>query len=291
MLYWQGDLDMNYLWIAISALFPAYLFFSFQILDKTDFLLESASFILLTTIYLFGRTTLEYTVKLGLLSLMICESYEFLEEVYQFQSFINSNALVDIFVGDVLALLGLALIAYGIHNMFRRQRRMAEIEPLTNTFNKRAIEQLSKKELERSLRYMTETSMILVDIDHFKQVNDVYGHQVGDRVLVIVAEHLRKQIRGYDLLARWGGDEFIILCPSTSQSEVEEVMTRLQKSLPLPIQDAHFDVTLSIGGTTVLPMAENQFERLFFQADKALYKVKNNGRNNRCHFHDLSYDL
>ncbi|MFC0173710.1 GGDEF domain-containing protein [Vibrio comitans] len=282
---------MNYLWIAISALFPAYLFFSFQILDKTDFLLESASFILLTTIYLFGRTTLEYTVKLGLLSLMICESYEFLEEVYQFQSFINSNALVDIFVGDVLALLGLALIAYGIHNMFRRQRRMAEIEPLTNTFNKRAIEQLSKKELERSLRYMTETSMILVDIDHFKQVNDVYGHQVGDRVLVIVAEHLRKQIRGYDLLARWGGDEFIILCPSTSQSEVEEVMTRLQKSLPLPIQDAHFDVTLSIGGTTVLPMAENQFERLFFQADKALYKVKNNGRNNRCHFHDLSYDL
>lgn len=290
MLYWQGDLDMNYLWIAISALFPAYLFFSFQILDKTDFLLESASFILLTTIYLFGRTTLEYTVKLGLLSLMVCKSYEFLEEVYQFQSFINSNAVVDIFVGDVLALLGLALIAYGIHNMFRRQRRMAEIEPLTNTFNKRAIEQLSKKELERSLRYMTETSMILVDIDHFKQVNDVYGHQVGDRVLVIVAEHLRKQIRGYDLLARWGGDEFIILCPSTSQSEVEEVMTRLQKSLPLPIQDAHFDVTLSIGGTTVLPMAENQFERLFFQADKALYKVKNNGRNNRCHFHDLSYD-
>ncbi|GEA50167.1 hypothetical protein VIN01S_09710 [Vibrio inusitatus NBRC 102082] len=282
---------MNYLLIAISALFPTYLFFSFQILDKTNFLLESASLILLATIYVFGRTTLEYTVKLGLLSLMVCKSYEFLEEVYQFQTVINSNAMVDMLVGDVLSLLGLALIAYGIHNMFRRQRRMAEIEPLTNTFNKRAIEQLSKKELERSLRYMTETSMILVDIDHFKQVNDIFGHQIGDRVLVIVAEHLRKQTRGYDLLARWGGDEFIILCPSTSQSEVKEVMTRLQKALSLPMENAPFDVTLSIGGTTVPPLAENQFERLFSQADKALYKVKNNGRNNRCHFHDLSFDV
>ncbi|GAB7220165.1 GGDEF domain-containing protein [Vibrio comitans] len=280
---------MNYLLIAISALFPAYLFLSFQILDKTNFLLEAASLILLTTIYVFGRTTLEYTVKLGLLSLMVCKSYEFLEEVYQFQSAINDNAVIDVLVGDVLALLGLALIAYGIHNMFRRQKRMAEIEPLTNTFNKRAIEQLSQKELERSLRYMTETSMILVDIDHFKQVNDIYGHQVGDRVLVIVAEHLRKQTRGYDILARWGGDEFIILCPSTSQSEVEEVMTRLQQ--PLPIADAAIEVTLSIGATTVSPLAENQFERIFSQADKALYKVKNQGRNNRCHFHDLSYDI
>ncbi|MEZ9876848.1 GGDEF domain-containing protein [Vibrio breoganii] len=286
---------MNYLLIAISALFPAYLFLNFQILDKTNFLLESASLILLTTIYVFGRITLEYTVKLGLLSLMVCKSYEFLEEVYQFQSVTHGNVFVDVFVGDVLALLGLALIAYGIHNMFRRQRRMAEIEPLTNTFNKRAIEQLSKKEIERSLRYLTDTSMILVDIDHFKKVNDEYGHQVGDRVLVLVAEHLRKETRGYDLLARWGGDEFIILCPNTSPTEVEEVMTRLQKSIPIPIpmpvEGAPFDVTLSIGGTTVPPLAENQFERLFSQADKALYKVKNNGRNNRCHFHDLSYDI
>ncbi|GEM81778.1 GGDEF domain-containing protein [Vibrio superstes] len=282
---------MNYLLIAISALFPAFLYLSFQILDKTDFLLEAASLILLTTIYVFGRTTLACTVKLGLVSLMVCKTHEFLEEVSEFKSLVNGNVVVDVFVGDVLALLGLALIAYGIHNMFRRQRRMAEIEPLTNTFNKRAIEQLSKKELDRSLRYLTDTSMILVDIDHFKKVNDEYGHQVGDRVLVLVAEHLRKQIRGYDLLARWGGDEFIILCPNTSPTEVEEVMTRLQKSIPLPIEAAPFDVTLSIGGTTVAPLAENQFERLFFQADKALYKVKNNGRNNRCHFHDLSYDI
>ncbi|GAD88731.1 MULTISPECIES: GGDEF domain-containing protein [Vibrio] len=278
---------MNSLFIGLSVLLPSILFASFDVMNITDFVLESIAFILLCGIFVYGHRTLDITVNIGLIALIICEFFECLEVIGEFQWFFQNNVIFDIFVFDLLSIVGLMLIAFGIHKMFRYQRRVAEIEPLTNIFNKRAMEGLSKKELDRAKRSKNNTSLILIDIDHFKLVNDTYGHQVGDEVLIGVAQHLGHLIRRYDLLGRWGGDEFIILCPNTNKVEANEVMTRLHKPLSIATAQSTIEITLSIGSTTVSPRSNINFHALFAQADKALYAVKKNGRNNLCHFDSL----
>ncbi|GAD79215.1 GGDEF domain-containing protein [Vibrio ezurae] len=278
---------MNSLFIGLSVLLPATLFICFDVINITDFILESVAFVLLCGIFVYGHRTLDITVNIGLIALIICEFFECLEAIGEFQWFFQNNVIFDIVICDLLSIVGLMLIAFGIHKMFRYQRRVAEMEPLTNLFNKRAIEGLSKKELDRSKRAKNSTSLILIDIDHFKLVNDTYGHQVGDEVLIGVAQHLSQLIRRYDLLGRWGGDEFIILCPNTNKTEANEVMTRLHKPLSIATAQTTIDITFSIGSTTVDPKTNMNFNALFVQADKALYAVKKNGRNNLCHFDSL----
>ncbi|OBT13180.1 hypothetical protein A9264_14540 [Vibrio sp. UCD-FRSSP16_10] len=281
---------MSYLLILPTICIPIFIFFSFEIINLTDFLLESLSFTLITGIVVFGRKTLDITITLGLLCILIREFFECLEQAAELQHILHDSAFLEIFVGDILSISGLILATFGVHKMFVHQNRIAEIEPLTNTFNKRAIESLSKTELSRAKRNKANTSLILIDIDYFKSVNDNYGHQVGDKALIAVADHLRKQVRSYDLLSRWGGDEFIILCPNTNKTEVIEVMTRLQKPVSFELETTHVDVTLSIGATTIDHTGKAEFNALFVEADKALYFVKQSGRNNRCHFDSLSFD-
>ncbi|CAM3952618.1 GGDEF domain-containing protein [Vibrio neonatus] len=278
---------MNSLFIGLSVLLPTLLFACFDVINTTDFILEAIAFILLCGIFVYGHRTLDITVNIGLIALITCEFFECLEAIGEFQWFFQNNVMFDVVVSDILSIAGLMLIAFGIHKMFRYQRRVAEIEPLTNLFNKRAIEGLSKKELDRAKRSKNSTSLILIDLDHFKMVNDTYGHQVGDEVLIGVAKHLSHLIRRYDLLGRWGGDEFIILCPNTNKTEANEVMTRLHKPLSIATAQTTIDITFSIGSTTVDPKTNMNFNALFVQADKALYAVKKNGRNNLCHFDSL----
>ncbi len=159
-------------------------------------------------------------------------------------------------------------------------------DPLTGIANRRFFERRLGEEVERWLRRREPLAYMLVDIDHFKRVNDSYGHQVGDQVLQQVAELLGRDLRGVDLLARFGGEEFMLLLPNTTRAQATAIAERLCRNVerhPFVASGVqNLTVTVSIG----VACLENEpadlpapGARLFKQADAALYAAKQAGRN------------
>lgn len=156
-------------------------------------------------------------------------------------------------------------------------KKMATTDNLTGIYNRHKFEEMYKAEIERVLRYETPLSMIMVDIDHFKMVNDTYGHDVGDYVIKSIVDVVKKKIRNIDIFVRWGGEEFIILCPQTDSFSA----TTLAEKLRSAIDDTSFDkvgnITCSFGVTSyVKKESENSFIK---RLDSALYRAKDEGRN------------
>ncbi|WP_211665247.1 GGDEF domain-containing protein [Leucothrix arctica] len=156
-------------------------------------------------------------------------------------------------------------------------KRLSVTDPLTQAYNRLKLDEVLSKELERSVRDKKPLSIILLDIDKFKHVNDTYGHQVGDSVLVALTQALLKNIQSTDVLGRWGGEEFLIILPNTS---LENAVVQAEK-LRLLIEFMCFDtvgkVTASLG---VSCSVDDGTEcSLIERADKALYKAKEAGRN------------
>jgi diguanylate cyclase (GGDEF)-like protein len=174
--------------------------------------------------------------------------------------------------------------------------RQATIDPLTQIYNRRALESIAQKEIARSQRENKLFSVILMDIDHFKRVNDKYGHQFGDQVLVKFCQLISDNLRSYDIFARYGGEEFVLLLPNTSGPDV----LKLAEKLRLIIREAAFSGTSNIHPSTVneaitasFGVAEStsedkQLDRLISQADKALYQAKQQGRNKVIHYRELT---
>lgn len=124
--------------------------------------------------------------------------------------------------------------------------------------------------------------LIVLDIDNFKKINDTFGHQNGDLVIISVAEVSRKKMRGHDIVARYGGEEFVIILPETPLSDAVLVAERLRKSVqakcfPPPMEV--LTVTVSLGVATFPSALVNSIDSLFKQADEALYLAKHRGRN------------
>lgn len=158
-------------------------------------------------------------------------------------------------------------------------------DPLTGISNRRFFERRLQEETERARRSRRELACIVVDIDHFKKINDVYGHVTGDHVLQRVAAELGKDLRSSDVLARYGGEEFVLLLPTTTRVEALEIAERLRGALEhLEFSDLGFE-NLKVSGTLGLALTGNgsdsqsATESLFERADSALYTGKNSGRN------------
>lgn len=161
---------------------------------------------------------------------------------------------------------------------------LANLDGLTNIYNHRYFQNALDQEISRAMRNGSSISLLLADIDHFKQFNDTYGHQVGDFVLAEFAKLLRENIRQYDILARYGGEEFVIVLPETSTEEALLVAEKLRET----IEHARFKdsrgeyyVTSSFGQACSTPAIEDNFSKNSFigQADQALYEAKEKGRN------------
>jgi len=157
-------------------------------------------------------------------------------------------------------------------------------DPLTDIANRRFFEKRLQEEVERVKRSGNELACIVVDVDHFKKINDVYGHVTGDLVLQRVAGELGKDLRSSDVLARYGGEEFVLLLPATGRSEATEIAERLRFALEqLQFQDVGYD-SLKVSATLGLALVgrnptQEHLNTLFERADGALYKGKQTGRN------------
>jgi len=154
---------------------------------------------------------------------------------------------------------------------------LSTIDQLTGVYNRLKLDELLNREIARSARYGNPMCVILADIDYFKSVNDTHGHQVGDRVLVDVTGVLAERIRKSDLLGRWGGEEFVIICPETGQEGAEALAENLRCAIESRQPPVATSQTASFGVTVYKP--DDTAERMIARADEALYKAKQSGRN------------
>jgi len=167
----------------------------------------------------------------------------------------------------------------------RRQRdleRLTRLDGLTGLYNRRTFEELTQLELDRAQRQGGATSVLLMDLDHFKRVNDTWGHPAGDAVLQHTATIVNRAVRSTDLVGRLGGEEFIILLPATSVASArllaEKVRARLEAS-PARFEGVSIAVTASIGLAGTTAPEKRSFKMLYDEADKALYLAMQRGRN------------
>jgi diguanylate cyclase (GGDEF)-like protein len=161
--------------------------------------------------------------------------------------------------------------------------RLASTDPLTGLPNKRSLESALKRDLARADRDKTWLSLVMVDVDHFKKVNDQYGHAVGDQVLQAVAQALSRHLRAGDLAGRYGGEEFVLILPGSNIIGARIAAERIRKALEAMVvqtEQGPLSVTASFGGASVCgPGCAGVRDALFGQADSALYEAKRAGRN------------
>jgi len=167
----------------------------------------------------------------------------------------------------------------------RQQKEAAElaarIDSLTGVANRRAFTEMAEAEVQRGLRYGTPLSLVLVDLDHFKAVNDRYGHHTGDAVLASFARTLIEAVRDIDIVGRWGGEEFVVLLPGTGYIEALQVAERMRAATAdsrLYVQGRQILYTASFGVAEFNP-TELSFYGFLARADTALYVAKDKGRN------------
>lgn len=161
-------------------------------------------------------------------------------------------------------------------------RKLAIADPLTGIYNRRHFFVLGEQAFSQSSRYQQPLSALMVDVDHFKQINDRYGHAVGDQALRAVATRLGDLIRSADILGRYGGEEFAILMPLSRLEEARQTAERLRteiQSRPIQVGELHISITISIGVSTFDPELDQTIDALVDRADQALYSAKQGGRN------------
>ena len=160
--------------------------------------------------------------------------------------------------------------------------RMATIDPLTGAYNRRTFHDIAERELARALRAGQPLSIIVVDIDHFRPVNETHGNRAGDEVLRRVADLIRSALRKEDMLVRYGGEEFLVMLPEVPGPGAVVVAGRIRKAVeaqPIEIEDRALQMTVSVGVSARLDEGPESIENLLARADEALALAKQRGRN------------
>lgn len=194
---------------------------------------------------------------------------------------LDFQAVIDyppVLVAPIVLLLGVTIFSIALMNADQNVRKEAVIDSLTGMLNRHALATRIAEMTQQSKVTGQSVGIIVVDLDHFKEVNDNFGHATGDAVLKDVAYTIRKQLRAFDLAYRIGGEEFLILLPGADSDE----SARLAEGLRQTIEAAKSGgrrVTLSAGVSVSNPGEEFNYDALFAGADAALYEAKNAGRN------------
>ncbi len=193
-------------------------------------------------------------------------------------------------IDEIFSLLGISSIYFliflirrvkDLHNSFNKLESLAVIDSLTGILNRRKILELIDKELLRVRRYSSVATLIILDYDKFKNINDTFGHTAGDYVLRNISEQISVSLRDSDSLGRLGGDEFVILLPNQDRAEGLIIAERIRKKIsskPLNYKGSDIFMSLSLGVIQITGKEENVPE-IINNADSQLYKSKNEGRN------------
>ncbi len=179
--------------------------------------------------------------------------------------------------GQVTRFIGLTFNIDKRRIMEEEIKHLAYRDPLTGIHNRRGFNEIGEMELERAFRYHHDTSILIMDIDHLKEVNDSFGHLVGDEVLKGVTASIQGVVRQTDIKARWGGDEFIVMLLETNSSDAWEMAERLREHVNKHEFVSAGIISVSIGIAGMNP--GDTLETLIKRADMALYLSKQNGRN------------
>ncbi|MFA6366445.1 MAG: diguanylate cyclase [Candidatus Hydrogenedentales bacterium] len=160
-----------------------------------------------------------------------------------------------------------------------RVRRISIRDPLTNAANWRYFEEFANTSLKNSRRNRSKITLAYFDVDNFKQVNDTFGHEIGDEILVLLTHTIESELRASDLLARLGGDEFAILLPDTNLESSKEILARVTERVNQLMTEKKWDVTLS-GGAMVFSVLPSTIGPMLKSVDDLMYEVKESGKNN-----------
>jgi diguanylate cyclase (GGDEF)-like protein len=187
---------------------------------------------------------------------------------------------------NAVVLLGtfvvVTFLVFELRGSLEREARIARMDFLTGVSNSRLFYEQANAEILRSRRYSRPLSLVYIDLDDFKMINDRFGHIQGDALLRRAAETLRQTTRETDLVARLGGEEFAALLPETGPKEAEFVARKIQASLFEAMRDDDCPVTASIGAVTFLKPPES-VDQMVHEADHLMYAVKTNGKNGVLH--------
>ena len=167
-----------------------------------------------------------------------------------------------------------------LEEVMEKLKTLAVTDPLTDIYNRRYFWNVLEKEFDRSVRFRTPLSCLMIDVDYFKNINDEYGHHAGDIVLKELAQLVMTCLRKVDTVARWGGEEFIVLLPETDKESALNAARRiLEATSSHSFSGITKKITVSIGSATLSESALDTPEKIIHASDTALYAAKSNGRN------------
>ncbi|MGB5853855.1 MAG: biofilm regulation diguanylate cyclase SiaD [Oceanisphaera sp.] len=168
------------------------------------------------------------------------------------------------------------------HNLMalnEQLKQAAQQDPLTNLANRRLLLARLGEEVERCRRGTKTFVMVMLDVDYFKRINDNFGHETGDRALCMMAETIVQQLRGYDLCARWGGEEFLLLLPETGLEQATHIVERVMAAVRALRLAKDETIRLSISAGLAIYQPDENVDFTISRADAALIQAKNNGRD------------
>jgi diguanylate cyclase (GGDEF)-like protein len=205
-------------------------------------------------------------------------------DIEDLQGKIRANTVIIVLFGIITTLLLLGLISFFMSLLIKKLdqarqtiEKFAITDELTDLFNRRHIMSRFEEEYEKFKRLKKKVSCIIMDIDHFKDINDSYGHQIGDQVLKVISYRMRNIVRAYDIPGRYGGDEFFIILPDTDLAEASALAGRIRSS----VKDEMIGtlvVTLSLG-VVCIQEGDQSVDDIIRRADENLYKAKKSGRD------------
>ena len=196
----------------------------------------------------------------------------------------NSNRTASLFayLWNATARLGFFLLPVfmiRLNRALQREKELARTDFLTGVLNARFFHELAQMEINRSLRYKRPFTIAFIDVDNFKTINDTFGHTTGDAVLRSIAINIKNHLRKTDIVARVGGDEFVMLLSETSAQTAPVVIFNMQRALLNEMNESGWPITFSIGVLT-LSAPPISVDEMLGRADKLMYIVKNSGKNN-----------
>lgn len=184
--------------------------------------------------------------------------------------------------GNVLGYIGIMTDITKHKEKEKKLQQLASVDPLTKLYNRRYFSKMANHLLHLAKRHEDDISLLMMDIDNFKAVNDTYGHDIGDKVIVVLANILQTMSRESDIVARFGGEEFIVLLPKTDKIGAHVIAEKLRKKveeLVLDVHETELHFTVSIGVSEINAKTEENIDKAIKRADEALYTAKRSGKN------------